>query len=418
MGAGGEGDVWLAWDPTLQRQVVCKRLRRGDRSDVLHQSLIHTLASLESSHIPAVHAVIAEHDSHWIVLAHVPGLPLSELFPTIGERPGLVPVLDILIDLCDALIDLHASGVVHADISPANVLVDQHGRARLIDFGQARRLGETLSGCAVEGFLAPEADHLSAADVALDSYALGCILYWLLGEQPPMQIQGHSNAVMLWHPDMEQHGDEWLSTLARSLTDPSPDKRPALDGVHRMLVHRRREFPAADSRVLAGQVGARLPAPLTKPGLRVGGAPGRDRGRVNRRRQLGLLTAAIVMAGVASALLYDRFNITSTQPPVPPAEIAVRAIDITPLTPIPDVFDADWLAHAMTQTMHAASLVEALRGQTLQLSVRCDERLCQLSLAHHHADTLHWHQQSLMASGRSDVWRAAVSDLTLLAAVH
>jgi len=184
LGRGGMADVYRGTDSLLQRPVAVKVLRDPgltgqDRDRFLAEA--RTLAALNHPALVTLLDVYSDDECTFLVMELVEGSSLSELCRSQPlERSR---VLDIGIQLADALSYVHNQGIVHRDIKPANVLIESDGRVRLADFGIARILGTGLTRHTATGFtmgtaayVAPE--QLQGGDVSgsADVYALGLVL--------------------------------------------------------------------------------------------------------------------------------------------------------------------------------------------------------------------------------------------------
>ncbi|MFM2246695.1 MAG: hypothetical protein RL071_2769, partial [Pseudomonadota bacterium] len=178
-GSGGMGVVWEAWDdrrrqrvalklPRVGRPALAQALRAEFRraADVVHP---HLLGLYELHDLDGVPAMVME----W-----VDGQPLHS---------GLPPatLLQALGQVCDAVAALHAHGLVHQDIKPANVMLREGGDAVLLDFGLAQAEDEPSRGLGTPDYMAPELLEGEAATPASDVYALGVSAYELLGGEVP-----------------------------------------------------------------------------------------------------------------------------------------------------------------------------------------------------------------------------------------
>ena len=141
LGSGGMGDVYLARDLTLERDVAIKLLPadRGDHDDT-RRRLLHeaqAAAALDHPNICAVHEVGQTADGRaFIVMQYVEGETLSAVL-----RRGPLPVRDALVlcaQIAEALAVAHRRGIVHRDLKPQNVMVTPSGRPKLLDFGLAK----------------------------------------------------------------------------------------------------------------------------------------------------------------------------------------------------------------------------------------------------------------------------------------
>ena len=194
LGNGGFGQVFLAFDPRLDRDVALKVLKQPDPNERVMERFFRearAAARLDHPNIVAVHDAGFENGRCWVAFHFVSGRPLNwyrdqhRLDPPTAAR--------ILRDLADAVDHAHRQGVLHRDIKPANVLIDDLGRPRLIDFGLARRsdLDSSLThDGAVIGmpvYMSPEQalGFSSRVDERSDVFSLGVIFFEVLrGERP------------------------------------------------------------------------------------------------------------------------------------------------------------------------------------------------------------------------------------------
>ena len=193
LGQGGMGEVHRAWDRRLQRAVAVKLLRGQDLGDAERVLLEARLqARVEDRHVVKVHAVGSLGGRPCIVFQLVEGRSLGELAPRLGVAQKVELVRQAGLGLHAA----HRQGLVHRDVKPANVLVEETAEgqpaALLTDFGLARseeaglsRSGlppGTLDYMSPEQLLAP-----GPADFRSDVYALGATLYAVLAGRPPFR---------------------------------------------------------------------------------------------------------------------------------------------------------------------------------------------------------------------------------------
>ena len=200
LGRGGMGDVWLARQHRPSRQVALKTLR-SERLDprLLRRFELEAelLARLDHPAIARVYSsgtYLAEdgREEPYFAMEYVPGARhLNEV--TAGLE--LEDKLDLFVAVCEGVQDAHGRGVLHRDLKPGNILVDERGQPKVIDFGIGRALeaqesqaltatGELLGTLA---YMAPEQLGLFASepDARCDVYALGAILFELLAGRRP-----------------------------------------------------------------------------------------------------------------------------------------------------------------------------------------------------------------------------------------
>jgi eukaryotic-like serine/threonine-protein kinase len=201
LGDGGFGQVFLAFDPRLDRDVALKVLKLPDPNERVMERFFRearAAARLDHPNIVAVHDAGYDAGRCWVAFHFVSGRPLNyyrdqhRLDPPTAAR--------ILRDLADAVDHAHRQGVLHRDIKPANVLIDDLGRPRLIDFGLARRsdLDSSLThdGAVVgtPAFMSPEQalGFSKQVDERSDVFSLGVIFFEVLSGERPYLTANHS----------------------------------------------------------------------------------------------------------------------------------------------------------------------------------------------------------------------------------
>lgn len=233
LGAGGMGEVLLAEDTRLQRHVALKVLQ----SEPGHATTRHVLrearaaARLNHPNIAAVHDVIERDGQSFIVMEYVDGAPLSAVAS--GEPLPIARVVDIGIELADAIAFAHAQGVVHRDIKPANVMITGGGRVKLLDLGLARVSEPSLAGsaAAVEStttgmplagtppYMAPEQLLGGEATAASDIYSFGVLLFELLTGHRPFEGSDLMSLVMSIAGTRTPHVRDLRPEVPQSLSD-------------------------------------------------------------------------------------------------------------------------------------------------------------------------------------------------------
>jgi len=206
IGGGGAGWVYLAArdDENYEKSVALKLIRSGlDRSDLRRRFLAERqiLARLEHPGIARLlDGGVAEGGRPYLVMELVGGLPIDAYC----ERHRL-PVrrrLELFLEVCAAVSYAHRNLVVHRDLKPGNILVDDGGAVKLLDFGIAKLLagdeaddgGMTRTGVRpmTPDYAAPEQVRGEAITTATDVYALGGLLFRLLTGRRPHRVEGRS----------------------------------------------------------------------------------------------------------------------------------------------------------------------------------------------------------------------------------
>ncbi len=197
VGSGGMGVVYHARQPQLDRHVALKILPQSLGTDPAFAERFNRearfLARLSHPNIVAVHDFGQSNGFCYLLMEFVDGVNLREAMRSGRFSPA--EALALIPGICDALQYAHSQGVLHRDIKPENLLLDAHGRVRIVDFGVAKLVGEdarditlTVPGARVgtPHYMAPEqVEKPSDVDHRADIYSLGVVLYELLtGELP------------------------------------------------------------------------------------------------------------------------------------------------------------------------------------------------------------------------------------------
>src|SRR6267154_619347 len=237
IGAGGMSTVYLALDVTLQRQVAIKLMNRevASDSDQLERFRREARAVAQLSHPHIVGVIDAGEDESrpYIVFEYVEGETLKERIRRVGRLP-IAEAVAYAIEIARALGAAHARHIVHRDVKPQNVLIDEEGSAKVTDFGIARTLDE--EGLTADGRVLGTTDYVSPEQALgqpvtgqSDLYSLGVVLYeMLVGEVP---FKGDNQvAVAMKHvrellPDVQSIRPEVSSALA-AVVDRATAKRP------------------------------------------------------------------------------------------------------------------------------------------------------------------------------------------------
>jgi beta-lactam-binding protein with PASTA domain/predicted Ser/Thr protein kinase len=198
IGSGGMAEVRRGRDLRIGRDVAIKLLRPDLGRDPAFQTRFRreaqAAASLNSASIVAVfdtgEDVIDGLVTPYIVMEYVQGRTLREV---LNEDGRLLPgrALQVTAEICHALEQAHAAGIVHRDIKPANVMLTEAGQVKVMDFGIARALTgsstmtQTATVIGTAYYLSPEQARGEHVDARSDIYSTGCLLYELLTGAPP-----------------------------------------------------------------------------------------------------------------------------------------------------------------------------------------------------------------------------------------
>ena len=333
LGRGGMGQVWLARDALLHRDVAVKEVSfpssftEGERRELRDRTLREARAAARFEHprVTTVHDVVEQDGQPWIVMEHVPSRSLAE-----WVQRGPLPVHRVVrigLDVAEALVAAHRAGIVHRDVKPANVLVSDEGRAWLTDFGIASSTGESrLTGHGVilgsPSYIAPERargdDDLGPS---LDVWGLGATLYFAVEGHPPFD-RGEGMATLVaviteQAPRPLAAGP--LEPLITALLNQDPAQRPTIEQATTALE------ALLGSAEAAAPTGAPRPAPA--PPVRAPAeGPRAESGARPERIDLGELAghAAAKIARSAARRLTGRNAKPAPPAPVRPPEPPAR----------------------------------------------------------------------------------------------
>jgi eukaryotic-like serine/threonine-protein kinase len=203
LGAGGMGEVFLAEDTRLGRKVALKRPSHAWLSLPEARARLHREASaaaaLTHRHIAAIYDVLDVGSDPYIVMEYVEGESLAK---TVARGPLPVErVVQIGLQITDALTVAHGKGIVHRDLKPGNVCMTADGQAKILDFGLATARAPASEGADAArltlpgqfigspGYASPEQLAGAPATPADDIYALGILLFELLTGRRPFQAE-------------------------------------------------------------------------------------------------------------------------------------------------------------------------------------------------------------------------------------
>jgi len=321
LGRGGMGILYLAVEPGLERRVALKLIAPEAAADEVFARRFaeesRIAASIEHPNVVPIYAAGEEEGVPWIAMRYVAG---SDLGRRIAREGKLAPAeaVALIAQVGNGLDAIHAAGLVHRDVKPANVLLSGEPgseHAYITDFGVARNVG-TESGLTQTGrfvgtldYVAPEQISGGSIDARVDVYALGCLLFKLLTGEVPFPREGEA------------------ARLYAHLNDPPP--APSLDAPEVPMalddvVIRAMSKSPGDRYPSAGDLGRAAEAALSGTTVSVpertvatGAAATREReapterlpaeasdgGRGNRRLLFGGGVLALLVAAVIAVLL-------------------------------------------------------------------------------------------------------------------
>ena len=338
VGVGGMGMVYRAEDEQLGLTVAVKVLRpdlaqHGRRLERFKQELV-LARQVSHPNVVRIHDIGSDGEIVFLTMDFVAGRPLNELIAAEG-RLSPERAVGIARQVAAGLAVAHDAGVVHRDLKPGNVLVDDSGRAAISDFGVARSLagpGPTLPGAVVGtlDYLSPEQARSSEVDGRADLYALGILLHEMLtGELP---FAGGSAAEVL---------AQRLTGTTRDLRSSGVEVPPQLAAIVRRLLQRDPARRYQSARELLEDLG------------RLDGGARRPAWRRAALAALGILALLAAGWGV-------RERVRLARPPATPRPAAAAPRHAVALLPLADETgggELAWVASGLPE-MLASSLAE------------------------------------------------------------
>jgi serine/threonine protein kinase len=273
IGSGAMGVVWRAIDERLERSVAVKQilaqpgLSEAERDNVRQRAMREAKNAARFQHPNAIVVFdIAEHGGDpCLVMEYLPSRSLSAV---LADQQLTVPqVAKVGEQVAAALVAAHRAGIVHRDVKPGNILIDDNGTTKITDFGISRAAGDlTLTQTGLIGgtpaYLAPELARGSDPTPASDVFALGATLYHALEGQPPYGNSTNQLALLytaangqIIPPQQSGQATALLMNLLRS----EPEDRPSMVETRERLA----ALTAADSGSNSATV---VSPPLYQPG--------------------------------------------------------------------------------------------------------------------------------------------------------
>jgi eukaryotic-like serine/threonine-protein kinase len=240
-GHGATAMVWRAHDGLLDREVAVKQFRCRQPHDVAEA---HMAARVRHPNVAAVHDMVTHRGSYCLVMDYHEGGTLAKLLRRGRSLPARVAA-PLGLQLLAALQAVHAAGIVHCDVKPANLLLGGDGRLVLIDFGiaessdgrhshPARRNGDVVGS---PPYMAPELVRGEAPSPAADLWSLGATVYAAVEGRPPFQEDDAAStlAAVLHDPPAPTRRAGRLRPLLDRLLVKDPAERPSCEAVREML---------------------------------------------------------------------------------------------------------------------------------------------------------------------------------------
>jgi len=370
LGRGGMGAVYQARQASLDRLVALKVLPRAfsrDASFVARFSReARSAAAVSHPNIIEVYDVGEDRGYQYIAMELVDGETLGDLLKRQG-RLAAERALELMKQVSAALAEAHAAGILHRDIKPSNILLTARGRAKVADFGLAKRAGADVSvtqtgqALGTPLYMPPEGARGKAFDARSDLYSLGATFYHALAGRPP--FEGTSGAELV---------GKHLEAPVPPLSGLAPHAPPALCHViHRLLrKHPGERYPSAEELLRAlERVEAKLSVSQAAP---TGTMPAAAHPSVaeHREEQKQRLRRAGLVAGVSGGaalvlVVVLIFVLGRKRESAPPATAtAVKPTTSAPAAKLPEAEARERKAEALFATARRAAL--SRRWQTVR----------------------------------------------------
>jgi len=230
LGQGGMSTVYKAADPNLRRAVAVKLIHPHLAADPefvrRFEEEATAVAQLRHPNIIQVYDFAHDGDTYYMVLEHVPGETLQARLKALSAANSRLPLQEtirIIAAVCEAAHYAHERSMIHRDIKPANIMINQDGEPVLMDFGVAKMLSSqqhTATGAIVgtPSYISPEQVRGERPDSRADIYALGVVLFEMVGGRCPFDA------------------DSTLRLMLMHINEPVPDIRELADDVPNALV--------------------------------------------------------------------------------------------------------------------------------------------------------------------------------------
>ena len=343
IGAGGMGEVYLAHDTKLDRNVAIKLLPTelvvGEQAKKRLQREAKAAAKLDHPTICAIYEVNEEAGHSFIVMQYVEGETLASRIQS--KSVQLLEALDVSVQVADALAVAHSRGVIHRDIKPANIMVTSQGQVKVLDFGlakvvqdkaQSQTQAETASLLTEPGvivgtmpYMSPEQIKGEHLDVRSDLFSFGALLYELVtGRQPFL-------------------GENAASTISSILThEPPPLSRYAdvpaeLQRITRKCLEKDKENRYQSARELL--IDLKSLRRDSEPGI-----PNRELIAHQGNRYRWFYAAAVLALSLSVGVLFYLFKPSSSSSPI-------RSLAVLPFTNASPDQDAEFLSDGVTESL-------------------------------------------------------------------
>jgi serine/threonine-protein kinase len=389
IGAGGMGEVYLAADTRLHRKVALKVLPAAFASkEEANQRLwreARAAATLDHPHICAIHE-IAEADGYtFIVMQYIVGETLAEKLQ--HEKMNLHEVLNIAVQVADALAEAHAHNLIHRDIKPANIMINDKRQAKVLDFGLAKIVTENLEaqnhGAAAKAishsgaivgtvpFMSPEQLRGKTLDTRTDIFSFGATLYEMTCGHSPFARDTEAetiSAILRDEPDWAAIPDGLQPILQRALMKDADERYQTAAGLLVDLQSLQKRLQIGTDRFPAPEkfAGKLSDPPVVADGSTVDGSPPATTGGTDVAQQTRptssaeylitemkrhkLAVSVVLLALLTTAIVFVSLN-SLRQPTA--EKIPVKSIAVLPFRTLPSESGDQYLGFGIADSIIA-----------------------------------------------------------------
>ncbi len=363
LGSGGMGEVYLADDTRLKRQVAIKILpaslaAQPDRHERFEREA-QAVAALNHPNIVTVHSVEQAGETHFLTMEYVDGRTLADLLPK-GGLP-LKRLLVIARQIVDAVVAAHDHGIIHRDLKPANVMVATNDRVKVLDFGLAKlreeaAVAESLPTRELTGegkivgtvaYMSPEQAEGKPVDARSDIFSLGVMLFeTATGDRP---FKGDTSLSVL---------SAILKDTPRTLTEVNPALPRDLERVvrHCLVKDPERRYQSAKD--------LRTDLEELEHSIDSGQLSAVPRTAAPRRRGAGIAAAVLGIAAIAFVgVLWLRR--AAAPPQTPPTATFTRLTQLAGLESFASISpDGKWFVYVSSAAGNPDIYLQSVGGQT------------------------------------------------------
>ena len=243
LGRGAMGIVYKAWDQKLERYIALKTIKFDQKKpvkiDEFRKRLISeakAVAKLKHPRIVTIHDAGVKELSTFIAMEYIDGYPLSDIIKS-DITPDLDLIVDIIIQVCEAISHAHAKGIVHRDLKPGNIMLENDSDVKITDFGIAKMIEEekiTLSEkkhlVGTPSYMAPERFEGAQDDLRSDIFSIGIIMYELITGVKPFKGKCSSEVIFNIfhnHPEPVRTIKPAIPEFVEEIISKAMDKEPA-----------------------------------------------------------------------------------------------------------------------------------------------------------------------------------------------